>query len=49
MKIELAPLPYDYTALEPKISKSTLEVCFSLVSKAGSTATYSYHSYLNVS
>jgi len=25
MKIELAPLPYDYTALEPKISKSTLE------------------------
>ena len=27
MKIELAPLPYDYTALEPKIGKQTLEVC----------------------
>jgi len=26
MKIELAPLPYDYTALEPKIGKQTLEV-----------------------
>ena len=25
MKIELAPLPYSYTALEPKISKRTLE------------------------
>ena len=26
MKIELAPLPYDYTALEPKIGKQTLEI-----------------------
>lgn len=26
MKIALAPLPYDYTALEPKIGKQTLEV-----------------------
>uniref|UniRef100_A0A7S0Q8E1 Superoxide dismutase n=1 Tax=Cryptomonas curvata TaxID=233186 RepID=A0A7S0Q8E1_9CRYP len=26
MKIELAPLPYDYTALEPKISKTTLTI-----------------------
>ena len=26
MKIPLAPLPYDYTALEPKIGKQTLEV-----------------------
>lgn len=29
MKIELAPLPYDYTALEPKIGKQTLEVLLS--------------------
>jgi len=28
MKIALAPLPYDYTALEPKIGKETLEVVF---------------------
>ena len=26
MKIDLAPLPYDYTALEPTISKRTLEI-----------------------
>jgi len=26
MKIELAPLPYAYTALEPKIGKQTLEI-----------------------
>jgi len=26
MKIELPPLPYDYTALEPKISKTTLTI-----------------------
>uniref|UniRef100_A0A7S0VVA7 Superoxide dismutase n=1 Tax=Hemiselmis tepida TaxID=464990 RepID=A0A7S0VVA7_9CRYP len=26
MKIELAPLPYDYTALEPKIGKQTLTI-----------------------
>jgi hypothetical protein len=26
MKIDLAPLPYSYTALEPKISQRTLEV-----------------------
>ena len=26
MKIELPPLPYSYTALEPSISKTTLEV-----------------------
>ena len=26
MKIDLPPLPYSYTALEPEISKTTLEI-----------------------
>ena len=34
MKIDLAPLPYPYNALEPKISQRTLEVCVCMCVRA---------------
>ena len=37
MKIDLAPLPYPYNALEPKISQRTLEVCVCMCVRAPAT------------